>query len=397
VNILYLTEFLSAVGGGGEVAFANCIKEMGRKGHRVHVICHNSRDDQVDARRWANVKTVRIGNDLTIRHGWFPTTSQQVSYIVRLISEASKIIDQEMIDIIHANTLSPSIAGSILKLLYNIPVVSTVHHVEAIQYRRRIQTGLKGSFSSTLLRYIPRLLCEKFIFSLPLDYIHTVSLASAQDLVRFGCRTQIEVIPNALDLNEYPGNSAGSYLPYLLFIGRHVPQKNLVPTLDAFATVSRDLPHAKLVIVGDGPMRSIWMRYARALGLDENVVFTGYIDESCKLDLIRNCTALVFPGIIEGFGMAILEAFAMSKPVIASDIESVRELVRDGVDGFVVSAFSAREWETKMRLLLSSPLTTQKMGQEGKAKVIKHYDNTKTAQMFEDLYYRILSMKTVAA
>jgi glycosyltransferase involved in cell wall biosynthesis len=229
MNILYLTEFTSAVGGGGEVAFVNYAKEMGRRGHNVYIISHNSgSDNSVDA-TCSNLHSVRVGPDLNLRHGWFPGKSQQLTYLVRLLIEGRKVIGRNMIQVIHANTLSPAIAGSILGLIYKIPFVITVHHVESVQTKRQhIQHHVHSSWKKHAMhaRYcgLLRLLCERAIISMPLSALHSVSRATAADLWRFGFRGRIEVIPNGLHIADYDVLSQ-EYLPFLMFVGMLVAQK----------------------------------------------------------------------------------------------------------------------------------------------------------------------------
>ncbi len=391
MNILYLTEFTSAIGGGGEVAFANYAKEMGRRGHNVHIIAHNSVSDNSADGTCPNIHSVRIGPDVNLRHGWFPRYTQQIAYIIHLLVQGGKVIGRRKIQVIHANTMSPAIAGSLLGLIYNIPVVVTVHHVESVQTKRqRIRHHIRSSSRRAAHARYPRLLrllCERTILSLPLSVVHAVSRSTAADLRKFGYKGKIEVIANGLNIADYDVLPR-EHMPFLLFVGRLVVQKNLDVVIEAFAKASVTLSSAKLVVVGDGPMRNTWAQLARELGIEDKVLFLGYVSEEMKLELLSKCSALVFPSLIEGFGLAVLEAFAAGKPVLVSDVDSVKELVSDGVNGLIIS--SPADWESKIKLLLSNASLCRAMGWNGRIRAERYFRLSRVGEKFEKLYYSLI-------
>lgn len=205
LKILYLTEFLSATGGGGEVVFCDLASEMARKGHTVHIICHQSQDDTWRISDSIRTPVVhRIKPPVNLQHGYFPSAIQQIQYVLNLIVKGYRLVKQQNFDIIHANTLSPAIAGSILFRVFRIPLVITVHHVHALQdknnqlcpkdYQRR------NRFAITSHHQLSRLICERIIFNLPADVLHAVSNAIRDDLIRFGTRTRIVTISNGIPL-----------------------------------------------------------------------------------------------------------------------------------------------------------------------------------------------------
>ena len=387
VNIFFLTEFLSAIGGGGEVVFAENANEMARRGHSVHIICHKSQIDRQGLAKCPNVSIYRIGPQANLHHGYFPSTIQQISYIIRLIIKGRRIIKQNNIDIIHANTLSPSIAGSILSLICGIPVISTFHHVGAVQEKKFSRLASTGILSPRT-HWLTRLMVEKFIVYLPLDCVHTVSQTTSSDLRSIGYKGEVAVVPNCLNLARYAEATAiREYLPYVLFVGRLVQSKNLGMVIEAFAGISKAMPHVRFMIAGDGPMRSIWTKRVKELGIGANVRFLGYVSEKTKLDLMSKCSAFVFPSAIEGFGLTILESFAMSKPVLVSDIDSVKELVTDLEDGFIISPSNRSDWERRMKQVLSSKSLCREMGAKGRTKLESTYQIEKAGRSLEAIYY----------
>lgn len=394
MNILYLTEFLTAIGGGGAAIFSNYPVAMATRGHHVQVICHKSRTDFLDLPHSPDFILHRIDPEVNLVHGSFPSIADQMSYVIGMIREGRRIIGKNRIDIIHANTLNPTIAGTILGYVYKIPAVNTVHHIHGIQshgntlYKRLQMQNANPVIAA--LGNITRTIYEKIIIKLPAERIHSVSNATYNDLRRFGYRGKIDVIRNGVQLEKFDEASRSiKYQPYILFVGRLVDYKNLDVVIEGFAATAKVLPNARLVIAGDGPMCEIWQKKARDLGVSEKVEFKGYVSEAEKIELLRKCAALVFPSLVEGFGMVVLEAFAMKKPVLVSNIESLTELVEDGSTGFVISPSSAADWAMRMTTMLADPALCRTMGNRGRERVENHYNIDRVAGMLESLYQDI--------
>src|SRR5207244_1653943 len=118
-----------------------------------------------------------------------------------------------------------------------------------------------------------------------------------------------------------------------LFLGGLKPRKNLPLLLETWARVAARVPDARLVVGGGGPLRPELERHARRLGVSGRVVFTGYVPEADKVDLLNLADVFVFPSAMEGFGLAVGEAMSCGLPVVASDRGSIPELVVDGEGG----------------------------------------------------------------
>lgn len=371
---------------------------MAKRGHHVQVICHKSRTDALNLPHSQRLVIHRIDPEVSLIHGSFPSIVDQVSYVFGMIKEGRKIIGKNGIDIIHANTLNPAIAGAVLGHAYRIPVVNTVHHVHSVQSKgNNLYKSLQLQNANPLvaaLGNVIRTIYDKIIVKLPAERIHSVSATTFNDLRRFGYKGKIEVIPNGVELEKFDEVSV-EYQPYLLFIGRHVDYKNLGVVVEGFAAAFKMLPNARLVIAGDGPMREIWKKKAIDLGISERVEFRGYVNEDEKISLLRACSALVFPSLVEGFGMVVLEAFAMKKPVLASNIESLAELVQDGINGFVIAPSSAQDWAMKMTLILADPSMSRIMGIRGRKLIEDDYRIDRVAGMLELLYQDVYSKNKI--
>lgn len=138
----------------------------------------------------------------------------------------------------------------------------------------------------------------------------------------------------------------GLSLPYILSVGNLQPRKNLFALLEAFrfAKTMKHIPH-RLVLVGKpGRGAATFLRKIRARGLDEEVVFTGYVPTEDLPGLHSAADLFVYPALYEGFGLPPLEAMACGTPVVASDAASLPEVLGEAallVDARDISALAS--------------------------------------------------------
>jgi glycosyltransferase involved in cell wall biosynthesis len=147
---------------------------------------------------------------------------------------------------------------------------------------------------------------------------------------------RIRVIYNGIDSERFrPGerNGAGHPGP-IVAIGRLVEQKNHALFLQAAARLAQDVKTARFVIVGDGPLRPALEMQARNLGIADRVTFTG--ERRDVEAVLRSASLLWLTSRWEGMPNVVLEAMASGVPAIATAVGGTRELIRSGVDGFVV-------------------------------------------------------------
>ncbi len=154
----------------------------------------------------------------------------------------------------------------------------------------------------------------------------------------------ISLIHNGVDLDRYAAQDACCSLheeyglvpgsPIVGVVGRLEPEKGHPTLLDAWPLVLAQVPEAYLLVVGEGSRREVLEEQARALGIASKVVFTGRRDDvpavTAALDLA------VLPSYREAQGLTILEAMALSRPVVASNVGGIPEMVEDGVTGLLV-------------------------------------------------------------
>jgi glycosyltransferase involved in cell wall biosynthesis len=392
MNILYITHFF-LTRGGGEVVFCNLAEGMLKRGHNVDVVCQQITNIAENS-ELAGI-TVHRNKPMVEYKGELPTSMRQnMSFIINAVLKCSQIIRKKKVDIIHTNSFGPIVIGSILSKIHNIPIVATIHDVFTTSspdnWDKWVQQNQVRRISS---RIGP--IFEKISLMMPIDTIHAISNSTKQDLIEFKVKSDMTVIYNGIDLASYQGlDSKKDYQNYVLYVGRLVFYKNLDVVIRAFKEVAEKLPDSKLVIVGEGPMREKWEKMVLELKLTQNVEFAGYVSQERKVELLSRCSALLLPSLFEGFGLVLLEAFAMSKPVLVADVKPFDEVVDDGIDGYILSAHDPHKWSEKIVSILLNKTMSENMGKQGRLKVENKFNIKTTLDKTELLYKHLTNLSS---
>ncbi len=170
----------------------------------------------------------------------------------------------------------------------------------------------------------------------------------------------------------------------LLFVGRLAPVKGLRILLEAFGKLAPALPNLRLVLVGDGPDRAKLEKLAAPFG--DRVTFTGYLSQAEVARAMQSTDAFVLPSFAEGVPVVLMEAQASGKPVIATQVAGVGELVEDGVNGFIVPPGDMQRLSEAIRRLAGDPALCARMGAAGPDRVAADFDITTEAARLARLF-----------
>jgi colanic acid/amylovoran biosynthesis glycosyltransferase len=166
----------------------------------------------------------------------------------------------------------------------------------------------------------------------------------------------------------------------LCYVGRLSAQKGLPILIDAVAAMSASVPDLGITIVGDGPLRNELEARATALGIAHHLTFVGAASNADVRQYVAAARALVVPSFAEGLPVVIMEALALGRPVIATAIAGIPELV-DAEDGWIVPAGNVQALATAMRSALSaSPDKLAELGAVGRERVAEQHDASKNAR-----------------
>jgi glycosyltransferase involved in cell wall biosynthesis len=172
---------------------------------------------------------------------------------------------------------------------------------------------------------------------------------------------------------------------------RMTAQKGHRYLLGALPALVERMPRLRCLFVGDGPLRAELEHEATRLGVAGVCRFTGA--RSDVADVVSLFDVAVLPSLSEGLPFALLEAMALGKPVVATDVGGNPEVVADGETGFIVPPRHPEALARAITILLEQPLTARAMGQRGGARVRERFTLTQMHESLERLYVSTLQRK----
>ena len=222
------------------------------------------------------------------------------------------------------------------------------------------------------------------------DYVSSFicpSIALYNMLIRAGFEeSKLKFIPNFLDDKFLEIEPNYENKEYFLYVGRLAKEKGLDYLLKAAYLLPEEI---KIHIVGDGPQRQELESIAKDLNL-KNIIFKGFLEGKELEEEYKNCIATILPcNWFETFGLTIIESFASSKPVIASRLGAIPELVTDFENGFTFEPENYKELASAIYKIYSDKELTQKMSIKSREKAENlfnsklHYENLK--KVYESL------------
>lgn len=200
-----------------------------------------------------------------------------------------------------------------------------------------------------------------------------------RDLISRGFKEELlDVIPPGIDTVQKEGGEED----YLLYLGRLVPTKGLEHLIKAMHEVD-----GRLIIAGDGPSRARLEKAVRSDGVSDRIEILGRVDEETKVRLLANCKVFVMPSLFESYGLAAAEAMSYSKPVVASQVGGLPEVVGDG--GILVPPRDPAALARALNSLLSDDDRRKELGARA-AEHIKGYSWANVARDNEALYRKVI-------
>lgn len=226
-----------------------------------------------------------------------------------------------------------------------------------------------------------------------LDGVVAISRVIAELLAQAGVnREKIRHIPSGIDLARFNlVDSKKLTFREPLVIGSAAvleARKGHEFLLEAAALLKADGVNLSYQIAGAGPLRQQLELQAAHLGLQEEVQFLGFVDNISKF--LADIDILVMPSLYEGLGVAVLEAMAAGKPVIASRVGGLTESVADGITGILVPPANATALAQAIAKLVHARSLAREMGHQGRERIERHFTLEQMAAANEAYYYELL-------
>lgn len=200
------------------------------------------------------------------------------------------------------------------------------------------------------------------------------------------------VIWNSLELPGLAPEPLPIGTPRVLCLGRMVPEKGFDVALAAFAQARRGRPDVRLVIAGDGPARAGLERLAEELGIADAVEFLGWVAPAEVSALINRSTMVVVPSRWkEPFGVVAVQAAQMARPVVATRIGGLPEIVVHGATGLLFECEDSTALARAIERLLEQPDMATRMGQAGRARALELFSWESHVDAYEALYRELVT------
>ena len=285
------------------------------------------------------------------------------------------VLKRHTVDLLHVQCVSANgYYAQVARRALHLPLVVTA------QGERTMDAGQIYQRSAFMNRMLCALLAEA-------DHITACSRHTLDDLEGWYGQPlgpRAEVVYNGIDLSSFAAPEPYPHpRPYILGIGRHVPQKGFDVLLQAFAQA--DQTSHDLLLAGDGPERVTLERLAADLGLADRVRFVGRADRPLAVSLFAGCSFFVLPSRQEPQGIVNLEAMAAGKAVLASRVGGVPEIVQDGETGLLVPAEDASALAHAITRLTDDAPLRQRLGAAGRDRA-KAFDWDAIAEQYLDIY-----------
>jgi glycosyltransferase involved in cell wall biosynthesis len=288
--------------------------------------------------------------------------------------------------IVSTHTAKAGALGRVAALAARIPVrVHTFHG--------HVLVGYFNPLYSAVFKWIERAL------ALVTTRVIAVSPGVEADLRRLGIAgDRLAVVLPGFDLDGVTGGTGGALraelgvpagAPLVGIVGRLAPVKNHRLFLDACRRVRRRRPDARFVVVGDGELAADLREQARHQDLDGALDFTGWRTDLA--DLYAALDVVVCCSINEGLPATLVEAGAAGRPVVATAVGGVPDVVTDGVNGRLVPSGDAEALAGAIEEVLADPELAARLGREGRRLAFARYGAQRLVDETEALYRRLLA------
>jgi glycosyltransferase involved in cell wall biosynthesis len=216
--------------------------------------------------------------------------------------------------------------------------------------------------------------------------IITVSPSTRDMLMRLGAR-QVHIVPNAVDHQTYkPGSK--SPIPLVVWINRFVPYKNPQDAVKIFAQVKKEVPEARFVMIGGGPLLEKTKKLAAKVA--PFIEFTGRVSTETKVKLLQQAWACLYTSDVEGFGLGILEAAACETPCVTYNVPGVRDAVIHGKTGLLVPHRDTKAAATALAHILKNDQLRKSLAQAAR-QYANQFDWDKSAEKLETILSTLIT------
>jgi glycosyltransferase involved in cell wall biosynthesis len=350
--------------GGIETQGYHFIEGMLKKGHEGLVIA------QIDG---PQAKEEEVFNGIRIKRFDFNRVfpAQELSRLRGIETYLEWVAKEFKPDIIHLNACVGwhGFIFLLFRKIFKVPFVATIH--APFFYQNEINP-----------------LLEKI--SLHADFIGCVSKWVLQETEKLipEFKRKLKLVYNGLPLPDLTPSPLPFSPALILLVGRFTHEKGFKTAILAFSFLKN--PKARLMIAGSGVDRDSMEQQVQELGIENSVDFMGPFKKSEMPALINQATLVVVPSYFESFGLVALESMQMGRPVIASSVGGLQEIVCHGETGLLVPPRDANALSVAIGYLMDHPEKAKKMGDKGRKRSEELFTLRQNVEQYESIYQELL-------
>ncbi len=393
MRVLFLSVDDPFAGGSGVGAHLSGLSQaLSKLGCEVHILSLNSKDSD----RTVNGVHMHYLNPVLNIPFDVPLVKGLIFNFLSF-KKVVKICRECKIDVIHGQ--SPSSYGYGLLRRGDVPFVVTFHATSFGEIGAFLDAPLSFVNKNFIFEAMSEIFCTflTYVEYQCADKVVGVSEATAEEATRFYRLPKERVVainngialPDFTDLYVEEENEEHA----ILSVGRLAWRKGFKYLIDAMPSVLSEYPDAKLFIVGDGYQRTPLQQYVRKLGLENSVLLLGKVSLQKLYSLYRKASVYVQPAIYEPCSIAILEAMSMGKPLIATRVGGVPEVVTNGVDGLVVEPRNSLQLAKAIKNIFSDSKRRKRFASNARKRVDTEFTWKEIAKKTLELYATLLNGK----
>lgn len=308
-------------------------------------------------------------------------------YQIPFMPRLGKVLEQDRIDVIHSNEFFQlcSLYAARAAKKKKVPFILTQHgHKKPLNKAIGLPYWL---VEKTMGRYVMN--CAQKIIALTSDV--------EQYLVKNGVpQTKVEVVSTGVPTELYspyipsalPNYGIAQKDNVILFVGRLVGNKGIAYLIESFKKLKETVDNAKLVIVGTGILEQNLRQLVRKLGLEEDIVFLGRVPQQSMPQIYSGASVFVLPTIYkEPFGIAAVEALSSGVPVIASNIDGLRVIVKDGEVGYLVQPKDVAGLASNIIKVLTTEGLRARLSRNARQRALEEFSWAAKAKRISEIYH----------
>jgi glycosyltransferase involved in cell wall biosynthesis len=315
---------------------------------------------------------------------------------LKALGEITSYIRKHHPQIAHLHTYKAGVIGCLSSRLTGVPVVIFSPHGHIFEKGARIP-GVPRSGLPLLFLYLTTKFAQKFAHKIVAvsdsdkDQQIALSLAPQQKyiVINNGIDTDFYSPQNFPDKTKIRTNYNIKQKSFVLVsMGRLTSEKGHTHLLTAMKEIVKKYPDSLLIIIGEGEMLDGLKNQAYELGLMPNVRFTGALND--PRELLNVCDIYIQPSLYESQGLAVIEAMAMGKPIVATNVGGLIDVIEHAKNGFLVNPANPQQIVQSVERLINNQELAIKFGEASRKRAIDVFSVNRMVENYRRLYLTYL-------